>query len=325
MNNLVSLVIPVSSPDTDVEGLVRGYGEALRRCRQPHELVFVLDGVAGSVHQTLRALAADWPIKVVRLQGGGLGESIALSAGVERAKGDLVINAPPYLQVEPDDLIKVIQALESGADFVATWRHPRIDPWLNQLQSKLFNTALGFLMGVKFHDLNSGVRGMRRNVLDEVNVYGEQYRFLPVLAMRQGFRTVEVKVRHREEKGRTGFYGIGVYIRRMLDILAVTFLTRFTQRPLRFFGMLGLILMLVGLALTVQPLYAKLSGAGGADKPILVLGTILIAFGFQLIGFGLVGEIIIFTQARNLRDFKVEEDLAETEEFVPDTLPSTLR
>ncbi|MEM7205904.1 MAG: FemAB family XrtA/PEP-CTERM system-associated protein [Planctomycetota bacterium] len=318
---LVSLVIPVTSQDADVGELLRECSGSLERAGYRHEFVFVLDGVAGQVERELRANADRYPLKIVRLQGGGLGESIALSAGVDRAAGEMIVNIPHYLQAEPDDLDKVIQALENGADFVATWRHPRVDPWLNRLQSRLFNWMLRVLMGITFNDLNSSVRGMRKRVLEEVNVYGELYRFLPVLALRQGFRTVEVKVRHRQEKGQKGFYGIGVYVRRMLDILAITFLTRFTQRPLRFFGMLGLLLIVIGLALCISPIWERVTGMNTSQRPILVLGTVLIAFGVQLIGFGLVGEIIIFTQASNLRDYKIEEDLVETEEFVPDLVP----
>src|SRR5688572_27200980 len=152
------------------------------------------------------------------------------------------------------DAGKVIAALGAGVDCVATWRKGRVDPWLNQLQSRWFNWLLLLVMGMPFHDLNSGTRGFKRQVLEEVSVYGELYRFLPVMARRQGFNVVEVKVRHREEKGRIGFYGVGVYLRRLLDILAITFLTRFTQRPLRFFGYLGFTAMLAGVAMAAVPL-----------------------------------------------------------------------
>ena len=121
---------------------------------------------------------------------------------------------------------------------------------------------------------------------------------------------MEVKVRHREEKGREGFYGLGVYVRRMLDILAITFLARFTEKPLRFFGMLGLIAMLVGIAMCIPPLYAKVfQDTTLMNRPIFVFGTVLAAFGVQLIGYGLVGEIVIFTQSRNLREYKLEDTL----------------
>lgn len=306
----VSVVIPVTSPDIDVGKLVHAFSAPLRQAGYAYEFVFVLDSVTGRPEHDLFALQNEFPVTIVRLQGGGLGESIALSAGVDRAKGSFIINAPPYLQSEPEDVLKVMSALESGADFVATWRYPRVDPWFNRLQSRLFNWVLRGLMGIKFHDLNSSLRGMRRQVLDDVAVYGELYRFLPVLALRQGFRVVEVTIRHREERGRRGFFGFGVYLRRLLDILAITFLTRFTQKPLRFFGTVGILLMVVGTALSIDPLYYRfLSDAPKSltERPIIVLAAVLVAFGIQLIGFGLVGEIIIFTQARNLRDFKIDE------------------
>jgi FemAB-related protein (PEP-CTERM system-associated) len=313
----VSLIVPVTTPNASVRHLVEAYARPLRESGYPFEFVFVLDAVPPQIERELALLRGQHPIKIVRLQGGGLGESIALSAGVERADGGYVLNVPQYLQSEPDDVLKVLRALEEGAEFVATWRHPRVDPWLNRLQSRFFNWVLRIAMGTRFHDLNSGLRGMRRHVLEEVAVYGDLYRFLPVLAQRRGFRVVEVKVRHLEEQGRRGFYGIGVYVRRLFDILAITFLTRFTQKPLRFFGMVGLLSIALGLALCADPLLAKFAGGGGiGERPIFILGVILVAFGVQLIGFGLVGEIVIFTQARNLREYKVDE-LVELEPDAP--------
>ncbi len=309
---LVSVVVAIAGPEGQPRAVVDAFGKALVAGGYGCEFVVVLDGPGIRFEEELREVGSRWPLRIVQLEGGGLGESIALSAGVARATGDLVVNVPPYLQIEPDDILKVVKALEAGADCVATWRHSRIDPWLNQLQSRFFNLALRFIMNMPFHDLNSGTRGFRRHVLEEVAVYGELYRFLPVLARRQGFRVVEVRVRHREEKGRAGFYGIGVYARRLLDILAITFLTRFTQRPLRFFGYLGFASIAIGAPIAMWHLYERLTveGASLADKPSFVIGAILAAFGVQLIGFGLIGEIIIFTQAPNLRDYKVE-DLVE--------------
>lgn len=318
----VSVLIPITGQDSDPARLVEGFGAALAAAGYRHEFVFVLDGIGGAKADALEKLAAAEPsipadsppelrsrVRVVHMQGGGLGEPIALSAGMARATGKLIVNAPQYIQAEPEDLVKVVQALEGGADCVTTWRHPRVDPWLNQLQSRFFNWSLRLLMGIPFHDLNSSLRGFRRQVLDEVNVYGELFRFLPVLALRQGFRVVEVTVRHREEQGRHGFYGVGVYVRRLLDILAISFLTRFTQKPLRFFGMLGLASILIGIALMAFPLYEKLvEGFAIRDKPAFVVGSIVAIFGVQLIGFGLVGEIIIFTQASGMRDYRVSED-----------------
>jgi|GEM_PF-76092 len=306
---LVSVVIAVTEAGADPREVVEGFGAALNAGGYASEFVIVLDGPVGRYEHELRELGEQWNLHVVALEGGGLGESIALSAGVAKASGDLVVNAPPYLQIEPDDVIDVVKALEAGADCVATWRDRRVDPWLNQLQSRLFNRVLRVIMKAPFHDLNSGTRGFRRQVLEEVAVYGELYRFLPVLAARQGFRVVEVRTRHREEKGRSGFYGVGVYLRRMLDILAITFITRFTQRPLRFFGYLGFGAIAIGAPIALWYLYERLFlDQSLADKPAFVMSAILAAFGVQLIGFGLIGEIIIFTQAPNLREYKVGEE-----------------
>jgi len=316
--HLVSVVVAITSSEAHPSKVATGLSKALRAGGYGCEFVFVLDGPVGRVEQEIQALDCGCPVKIVRLQGGGLGESIALSAGVARAAGRYIVNVPPYLQMEPEEVTKVVAALEAGADCVATWRTPRVDPWLNQLQSRFFNWVLRLLMGIPFHDLNSGTRGFKRQVLEEVSVYGELYRFLPVLARRQGFKVVEVKVKHREEKGRAGFYGVGVYLRRLLDILAITFLTRFTQRPLRFFGYVGFASMLLGIGLAVSPLYLKMFEKQSlTDRPLFVIGAILAAFGVQLIGFGLIGEIIIFTQSPNLRDYKVEELIEGGSESLP--------
>ncbi len=319
----VSLIVPVTSAHASVRALVEAYSQPLREAQYPFEFVFVLDTAPQQIERELTLLREHHPIKIVRLQGGGLGESIALSAGVERAEGEFVLNLPEYLQSEPEDVLKVLRALEGGAEFVATWRHPRVDPWLNRLQSRFFNWVLRVAMGTRFHDLNSSLRGMRRHVLEEIAVYGDMYRFLPVIAQRRGFRVVEVKVRHREEKGRHGFYGVAVYLRRVFDILAIAFLTRFTQKPLRFFGMLGLVAILAGFVLCIDPIYQRFfaeAGRGLSERPAFILGVILGAFGVQLIGFGLVGEIVIFTQARNLREYKVDEvvELAPGAPLPPD-------
>lgn len=305
---LVSVVVAIAGPEGHPREVIDAFGKALVGGGYGCEFVVVLDGPGTRFAAELREASSRWAVRIVQLEGGGLGESIALSAGVAKAQGELVVNVPPYLQCEPEDVLLVVKALEAGADCVATWRHSRIDPWLNQLQSRFFNLVLRFIMNMPFHDLNSGTRGFRRQVLEEVAVYGELYRFLPVLARRQGFRVVEVRVRHREEKGRAGFYGVGVYLRRLLDILAITFLTRFTQRPLRFFGYIGFASMLLGVLMTVWPLWEKfVADKSLGERPIFVIGAILAAFGVQLIGFGLIGEIIIFTQAPNLRDYKVED------------------
>ena len=207
-----------------------------------------------------------------------------------------------------------------GADLVTSWRSPRVDAWLNRIQSKLFNLVMRRIVGTQFHDLNCPFRAIRREVLEHLSIYGDMYRYLPAIAYKQGFRVDEVKVRHLKELGGAGIYGIGVYARRLLDILGVMFLTKFTHKPLRFFGALGAMLMAIGGVIAgglfVQWLIDHETGL--YQRPLFLVGVMLFVLGVQVIGFGLVGEIIIFTQARNLREYRIErlpdtEDLARRE------------
>jgi hypothetical protein len=192
---------------------------------------------------------------------------------------------------------------------VSPWRHPRIDPYLNRLQSSLFNWVMRRIIQSPFHDLNCYFRAFKRAVLEEVAIYGDQYRFLPAIALRQGFKVVELKVRHLKEWGGSGFFGLGVYARRAIDILGVVFLSRFTLKPLRFFGALGGAFALLGglmcTIMLVQHLFFTPEGALITRQWFLV-GLLLFVLGVQIIGFGLVGEIIIYTQARNLREYRIE-------------------
>ncbi len=307
----VSIFLHVTDPDMRVGPLLEAYDKALTPMGRPLRYVFILDGVGGRVFQELEALQAHrGDVRLLGLQGGGNGESIAFTAGKEHAQGAYLVTAPDYLQIDPAVIPAMVDRLEEGADLVSGWRHPRVDPWLNRLQSSFFNWFLRRMSGTGLHDLNCTFRAMKREVLEEVPIYGDQFRFLPILAERRGFKVTEIPVRHLEERGKTGFFGVGVYLRRLLDIMAVTFLTRFTSKPLRFFGILGLTLILLGLVFSVPPVYMKLFlGESIQDRPIFLMGVVLITFGLQLIGFGLVGEVIIFTQARNLKDYKVDRVL----------------
>ena len=258
----------------------------------------------------------------VRCGGGfnhrfGLGDGILIkdnhivaadgvAAAVKNAKaqaGHMV-----KIEVEVDHIDQIEPALEAGADVVTAKRIERVDSWLNRLQSNAFNSLLGFLTGARFGDLNCSLRAFKRTVLEQLTIYGTLYRYLAVIAFRQGFRVEEVKVRHIAERGTRGVFGPMTYARRILDVLGVVFLTRFTHKPLRFFGALGgscmgaggLIATWVGVASWLDPNRALFGSAA------FLLGVLLFVLGVQIIGFGLVGEIVIFTQARNIREYRIE-------------------
>jgi glycosyltransferase involved in cell wall biosynthesis len=310
----VSVIVPVQSPEAEVRDVARALGDELDRQGRTWEIVFVFDGVAGRAWQHVQELRARLGprIKTIVFKSP-FGESVCLTAAFEHASGRYVLTSPQYVQVDPLEIGPILRALDGdaerpGADFVIPWRSPRVDPVLNRIQSALFNWVIRQIIRGEFHDLNCYFRAMKREVLEEITIYGDMYRFLPVMAFRQGFTVVEVKVRHLKEWGRAGFFGLGVYMRRVLDIVGVMFLAKFTLKPLRFFGTLGGTITSIGIAVCMYLAVQKylLDGGGIAGKPLLLLGVLLIVLGVQIVGFGLVGEIIIFSQAKNLKEYRIE-------------------
>jgi glycosyltransferase involved in cell wall biosynthesis len=304
----VSVIVPILVGDGRVRDVVEALGGELDRLGKTWECVLVFDGVRGSAWQEAARLSEARPaqVRTIAFQQA-FGESVCLSAGFEQARGRYVVTSPQYVQIDPHELGPMLAAIEQGADFVTPWRHPRIDPFLNRIQSAFFNWVMRRIIDMQFHDLNCYFRVFRRQVLEELVIYGDMYRFLPVIAFRQGFRVVEVRVRHLKEWGGAGFFGIGVYARRFVDILGMVFLAKFTLKPLRFFGVLGGAFALVGggMLATIVTMHF-IHGGGIYNRNLFFLGVMMLVLGVQIIGFGLVGEIIIYTQARNLREYRIE-------------------
>lgn len=305
----VTVIVPVTSALAEVDEVVLALSKELEREKRSYEFVLVFDGVRGKAYRDAQALVQKFGDRVRLISfESPFGESVCLSAGFELSRGRVIVTSPQYVQIDPLELPVMLAALEAGADFVTPWRRPRVDALLNRVQSACFNWLIRQIIQMEFHDLNCYFRVIRREVLSEVAIYGDMYRFLPVIAHRQGFRVVEVPVRHLREWGASGFFGLGVYVRRFLDVLGVMFLTKFTLKPLRFFGSVGTLCLLPGLAILAVLFYQRVTGdkEGLWGRPIFLIGITMVVLGVQIIGFGLVGEIIIYTQARHLRAYRVE-------------------
>ncbi len=304
----VTVVLPITSPHAEIDSVVASLSEQLIRLGKDWEFALVFDGVRGDAWRKAEDLRARFGERILTVAfEKPFGESVCLSAGAEVSGGRILVTSPQYVQIDPVELARMLAAVDAGADMVVPWRKPRVDPWLNRLQSASFNWLMRKINGGQFHDLNCYLRVFKREVLADVTVYGDMYRFLPLIAQRQGFRVVETPVRHLKEWGKAGFFGVGVYIRRFLDVVGVVFLTRFTLKPLRFFGSVGLVLTVFGGGLLAGVIYQKFAyNAGLQNRPLFLLALMLFVLGVQVIGFGLVGEIIIYTQARNLREYRIE-------------------
>jgi hypothetical protein len=228
-------------------------------------------------------------------------------AGFQRASGRIILTLPAYHQIRGDEIGKLVRAL-GVTDLAIGRRWPRAGSRFETMRRDAFHRALASITGQRFHDLGCGVRAMKRRVLEEINLYGDQHRFLPVLASRIGFRVLEIELHQSPLDRYEGSYPPREYIRRALDICTVFFLVRFTKKPLRFFGMVGVSTFLIGAALVAWLAIDKLIFSHPlADRPALLLSSLLVVLGMQLFALGLLGELIIFTHARDIKDYQIEE------------------
>ena len=306
----VSLIVPVGRRQADPAQLFAEYRAGLDALGCHYEMIFVLDGPNEKFAAGLKALAAGpQRITVVSLTRV-FGEATAIMAGFEQAKGQVIVTLPAYFQVDAMELPKLVGALDK-CDLAIAHRWPRAGGVFERLRRGAFHGLLKAVTGLRFRDLGCGARALDRRVLEEIQLYGDQHRFLPVLADRKGFKIAEIDVRQSPKDHHEGFYEPRVYTRGLLDIFTVFFLVRFTKKPLRFFGMIGVTLFAIGALTVIWLVIDRLYfGMGLTDRPALLLSSLLVVLGLQLIALGLLGELIIFTHARQVRDYQIDSVLS---------------
>jgi len=310
----ISVVIPISERPEGLAELHREYAAALRQLDQPFEFIYATEPWRREYALQVASQAReDEPVLIVEA-AQTVGEASLLKLAVERSAGRIIVTSPAYFRIVPASLINLIRRVEDGADLVVARRWPRRDSWINRIQTRLFHNVLGRIAGGRLNDVACGVRAMRRQVLEELPLYGDFFRFLPVLAIREGYRVEEVSCPQDERDSRTRVYRPGVYLRRLIDLLNLFFLLRFTFKPLRFFGLMGSGLGLTG-ALLLAVLFAQriTMNSSIASRPMLLLGVLLLTLGLQMFALGLVGEIIVHLQAPNRRNYRIVREETRTE------------
>ncbi len=319
---LISVVIPVQKRYDDIEELYGAYAEALRRCDDRFEFIFVLDGDYPDVQRQLEQLRhSGEPIQVIRFTRA-FGESVALTVGFEHSQGELVLTLPAFYQIDPETLPAFIGSL-GDEDMLQGRRWPRTDSALNRAGTVLLHRLIRLVTGHTFRDVGCSLRLMRRQVAREVVIYGDQHTFLPVLASNRGFRVREVSVQQSKNDPYVRYYQPSEYLRRLLSIFTIFFLGRFTKAPLRFFGVCGTLLMLLGMVLIGVVVFERLfSGVPAGDRPMLLFGVVNLVLGAQVFALGLIGELIIFTHGRELKEYSIAEvegaGLSERKTIEPD-------
>jgi dolichol-phosphate mannosyltransferase len=289
---LLSIVVPLLNEEATLEQLYQELEAALASTGLDWEVVFVDDGSTdGSYRELVRLHAAHLNVRVVRLRRN-FGKAAALAAGIDVAAGDVIVTIDADLQDDPAEIPNLLAKLDDGFDVVSGWKCDRHDPFVRRFVSRIYNTATRLATGVKLHDMNCGLKAYRAEVFEHVRLYGERHRFVPVLAHHMGFSVAELPVNHRARTNGHSRFGIERYLRAPFDLLTIVFMGRYRHRPLHLFGGVGVMASIAGVAILAYLTAVKVGGAGIGDRPLLLLGVLLVVVGIQLLSLGLIGEML---------------------------------
>jgi glycosyltransferase involved in cell wall biosynthesis len=293
----ISVVVPMRNESPNVAGLYRELTAALSGFGRPYEIIAIDDGSTDDTFDRLATIQQQDPrLRVIRFRRN-FGQTAAFSAGFANARGRYVVTSDGDLQNDPADIPRLIETLEKGPDIVAGWRKDRKDPFFNRrLPSMIANWIISRATGVKLHDYGCSLKVFRAEVVKPMKLYGEMHRFLPAIASEQGVTIEEQVVNHRARVHGTSKYGISRTIRVILDLITVKFLISYSTRPVQIFGLVGIMLGLMGAAVLGWLAYLKyFQHEGIGDRPLLLFGILLVFTGVQLVTLGLLGEMLART------------------------------
>ncbi len=288
----LSIVVPLYNEEESLPELVDQIKRALPS--RSFELIFVDDGSTDDSWNVIEQLVeANNQIKGISL-GVNQGKSYALQAGFNEVQGQYVVTMDADLQDDPAEIERMIHSLESGYDLVSGWKKERFDPVSKTIPSKFFNWVTRRAAGIHLHDFNCGLKAYRAEVLAHIQLYGELHRYIPLLAKRAGFgRITEQVVQHRARKYGTTKFGLSRFINGFLDLITILFVQKYLQKPMHFFGTIGVLLMAVGSLINLYMAGIRIFyNAGIGNRPLLFLGILLMVLGVQFLSTGFLGELI---------------------------------
>ncbi len=313
MKPYLSVVIPVYNELDNIPPLLEGLAEALEKLEKPFEVIVVDDGSTDGTTELLRRLKPSYTwLKVVILRRN-FGQSAAFTAGLDQAQGEVIVTMDGDLQNDPRDIPKLLEKIEQGYDLVSGWRKERKDPFLSRrLPSIIANAFISRLTKVRLHDYGCSLKAYRREVIEGLTIYGELHRFLPVLVSMGGARIAEVVVRHYPRRFGRSKYGLSRTYRVILDLFLLLFFRKFATKPLHVFGLTGGLFLISGFFIELYLSILKLVFHQDiGHRPLLILGVLLILTGINLLGTGLLAELLVRTyyESSGRRIYAVREVL----------------
>ena len=313
----ISVVIPLLNEEDNLQLLYQELTSALTGLAQTHEIIFVNDGSTDSSADILAGLfEQDQTVQVIHFQQN-FGKTAALTAGFLHSRGDIIITLDADLQDDPAEIPAMLDKLNEGFDLVAAWRYQRQDDLDKTLPSRLFNWAVSTFTGVKLHDFNCGFKVYRRHVTEQIYLYSDFHRFIPVLAASKGFRVTELPVQHRPRHAGISKYGnAGRMFRFTFDLINILFLTTYLKNPLRLFGTSGLLVFSVGIVIEFYLTILWFSRALGlaevepiGTRPLFTVGILAMILGIQLFTTGLLGEMLRYFSFRPEQEYTIKATL----------------
>lgn len=322
-----SLVVPVYNEEESLRILYSEIDEVAKSLNANIELIFVDDGSTDSSWSIIEELAKmDARVRGIRFRRN-FGKAAALDVGFKSATLPIVMTLDADLQDDPHEIPEFLQLLDSGLDVVSGWKRTRHDPWHKVLPSRVFNWLVSSLTGVRLHDHNCGMKCYRREIFDEITLYGELHRFVPVLAAARGYKVGEKVVQHRARQYGQSKYGLNRFVKGFLDLLTVKFVTGYGQRPQHLLGTVGLSSFFIGALtlcwLALRWFLARIPLLGLAEyhlsgRPAVVYSAALMLLGAQFLSIGVVAELIVSYQNRRGREYSIKNEIGERSKEKPD-------
>jgi len=293
----ISIILPVLNEEENLNDMNAEITSVVENMDVEYEIIYIDDGSTDRSFEMLSSMREkNQNIKIIQFRRN-FGQTAGLAAGFDHATGDVIITMDSDRQNDPNDIPMLLDKINEGYDLVSGWRFDRQDAWLSRkLPSKLANGLISKITGVKLHDYGCSLKAFRKEVVENIRLYGEMHRFIPAIASWMGVRIAEVKVNHRARVAGTSKYGISRTFRVILDLVTVKFLLQYSARPLHFFGGIGIASGVTGFLIAFVMLIQKFFfGIALGDRPLLLLAVLLIFIGIQFVTFGLLGELMTRT------------------------------
>jgi hypothetical protein len=318
----ISVLVSVAPATDDLGALHAALLAELERLELGYEVLYLIGAAAPKLVEQAQGFAARDPARVQLLRfAPAVGRAGMLSAGIARSQGEVLVTLPGRFEVDLAAIGRLHAAVREGNDMAFAARERGGTGVAARVQSELFNKLVSLASGRKFNDIASETRAFSRQVAEETPLYGDFYRYLPLLAERLGFRVAELPAPQHPQAHAPTVHAPHLYLWRAIDVLSIFFISRFTRHPLRLFGGVGSVFFAFGLLILAVAAIQRFTGTPLADRPVLVLGTLLVGLGVQTFTIGLLGELILFFHARSLRDYRVGAVYAGSGAAEPEPAP----